>query len=789
MNKTSSYCSHCGEPNKSSHFKNGNNYFCCEGCQAVYEILKGNNLSSYYDETHGLSPKDNFKEKFAFLSNTSISDKLIDFKDDDISIVTFTISKIHCSSCIWLLEQLYKINEYISSSRVNFLKKTIRIVFHHHKVNLREVVELLAKLGYEPTIRMQEIEKKTSKKDRSSAYKIGVAGFCFGNIMLFSLPNYFQMDRFIFNDFYHFFGYISLILSIPALFYSGSYYFKSAFTGFKAKFINIDVPIALGMIALFLRSTFELISETGEGYFDSLSGLVFFLLLGKYFQKVTYQSLSFERDYKSYFPLAASRIENGHEKSIPITDIKVNDIILIRNQEIIPVDCMLQKGRANIDNSFVTGESKTIHKTKGDTIYAGGKQVGESIEVKVIKTISQSYLTQLWNHSTFKKASSSIHTITDKISKYFTIIILTLSAISATYWWRESPGIAINVFTSVLIIACPCALALSAPFTLGNILRIFGKQKLYLKNAEVIEKMAGVKQLVFDKTGTITQTNNEDIHFIGDPLNIEEKKQLAAVVRHSSHPLSKAIYQWLAINTSIKTHQFEEKTGQGISAVVNEKKLKIGSKKFVGIENKIHEKESQVWVRIDTRIRGYFSLKNKYRAGLKKLMNQLKPYALFLLSGDNNSEANTLMKWFSKDNLLFEKSPKDKLNFIQDLQKKYPHPTMMIGDGLNDAGALKQANVGIAVSDDVNAFTPACDGILDAAQLTRLPYFLTLAKQSIIIIIISFIISFLYNTVGLYFAISGSLSPLIAAILMPLSSITVVVFVTLATYIASRTKV
>ncbi|MCL4856672.1 MAG: heavy metal translocating P-type ATPase metal-binding domain-containing protein [Flavobacteriales bacterium] len=487
---SNSNCFHCGEVLIEKPILFDEKNFCCEGCKTVYEILNQNDLCNYYnlENTPGITPPKNLSKKFEYLESEQLIDTLVDFKDENTSVITFYIPQIHCSSCIWLLENLYKLNHDINSSRVNFLKKEIKIVFKHNQLSLRQLVELLASIGYEPSINLNDI--KTDKKkpiDRSLIFKLGVAGFCFGNIMLISLPEYFGLDSIKESHFAKFFGYINILLSLPVLLYSASGYIQSAYQAIKHKTINIDIPIALGIFALFFRSTYEIVSHTGAGYLDSLAALIFFMLIGRIFQQKTYDILSFERDYKSYFPIATTLVtEDGVEKNIAVAELEIGDIILIRNNELIPVDATLVKGSANIDNSFVTGESNPVRKEIGDKIYAGGKQIGQAIQLKVIKKLSHSYLTQLWNDEAFTKADEDkFEGIMTKMSKYFTIIILFIALGSMVYWWNINIKTAINSFTAVLIIACPCALALSAPFTFGNELRILGRNKFYLKNASV----------------------------------------------------------------------------------------------------------------------------------------------------------------------------------------------------------------------------------------------------------------------------------------------------------------
>jgi Cu+-exporting ATPase len=787
-------CFHCGEECLEETIDFDNKKFCCEGCKTVYEILNQNELCTYYDleKTPGITPPKDLSKKFEYLENSQVIEKLIDFKDDEISIGVFYLPQIHCSSCIWLLENLYKLNPDIKSSRVNFLKKEIRLSFNHNNISLRKLVELLASIGYEPEINLDNLsERKQQKIDRSLIFKLGVAGFCFGNIMLISLPEYFGLDMIKETHFANFFGYVNLTLSLPILLYSANSYFISAWNGIKRKVVNIDIPISLGILVLFLRSAYEIFSKTGAGYSDSLAGLVFFLLLGRIFQQKTYNILSFERDYKSYFPIATTKIEaNGNEKSVPVSELNIGDVILIRNNELIPVDAELINGNANIDNSFVTGESAPTRKNIGDKIYAGGKQVGQAIQLKVLKELSHSYLTQLWNNEAFtKEEEDQFESITNSISKYFTIIILIVAFGSGLFWLQTDIKIAINTFTAVLIIACPCALALSAPFTFGNVLRILGRNKFYLKNATVIESLAKINTIVFDKTGTITQSSNSDIKYYGNDLTQETINHLYSIFRQSSHPLSKMIFNGFDNQDIIPIENFEEFVGKGIIAKIGKNTYTIGSEQFVKNVNTSSSKATRVHLKCNDNYLGYYQLENKYRTNLKETISQLlKWYKLKIISGDNDSEKENLSTYFGNESeFLFNQNPDDKLAYIKSLQQKGDN-IAMIGDGLNDAGALRQSNVGISISEDINTFSPACDAILEASVFDKLPILISYCKSSIRIIIISFIISFLYNIVGLTFAVQGLLSPVFAAILMPLSSITVVVFVTLATNILANHK-
>lgn len=787
-------CFHCGlDIIKEEEIIFDEKKFCCNGCKTVYEIFSLNDMTCYYDfeKSPGATPLD-IKGKYDFLDNEGIVAKLLEFQEDKTAIVSLNIPHIHCSSCIWILENLQRLQKGISTSQVNFPEKKVRITYNPEIVSLKTIVHLLSSIGYEPYISLENYETGKNNVDRSLTYKLGLAFFCFGNIMLLSFPEYFEVKEYWLDNYRPFFRWLIFALSLPSFLYSASGYYVSAYKSIKSGMLNIDIPIALGIIIFFIRSTFDIIMDYGSGFFDSLTGLIFFMLLGKMFQIKTYSFLSFERDFKSYFPIAITKINaDSSEESVPVYDIQKGDRLLIRNQELIPVDGILMSEKAEIDYSFVTGEAIPITKKSGDKVFAGGKQMGKVIEMEVLHSVSQSYLTQLWSNDVFQKEVEQKHkSITDTISRYFTPILLLIAFAGFGYWIFIDANIAFNVFTAVLIVACPCALALTAPFTMGNVLRILGKKKFYLKNALVIEQLAKVDTIVFDKTGTITTNKKSNISYEGKELSEENLIIVKNVLRASNHPLSRMLYDFLPESKRYKINDFEEITGKGIQADIEGNQIQIGSASFVGKTEESSIQQTSVHIKINDVYYGKYIFNNQYREGLAELFEQLSHNCqIKVLSGDNEGERLTLESILPKQTeLVFNQKPEQKLEFIKKLQQEGKN-VMMVGDGLNDAGALAQSNIGISISENVNVFSPACDAILDAGEFKKLNYFLKLSQKSITTIKMSFALSLLYNVVGLSFAITGNLQPLVAAIIMPLSTVTIVSFVTImSNFYARRLK-
>ncbi len=758
-------------------------------------------MCSYYqfDERAGNTVTSGIaRKRFEYLQDIDVEHKLVDFKNGSTTSVTFFIPNIHCTSCVWLLENLGNIDSGILKGTVNFMKRTVTFLYDDASTSLRAIVELLTTIGYEPNLTLDQLDKKESGTiDRSLWLKLGVAGFCFGNIMLFSFPEYLKMDQSGSSEmFRYFFGGLNILLSIPVLFYSSIDYLKSAWAALSQRGVNLDVPISIGILALFGRSLYEILSNTGAGYFDSFTGFIFFLLIGKVVQQKTFARLSFDRDYKSYLPISVIKLVGDSEESIPVDKLEIGDRVLLRNQELIPADAVLESEQAAIDYSFITGETEPVSVVKGTKVFAGGKIIGCNAEFLIAKKVEHSYLTQLWENEAFAKREEEkvITSFADRISPHFTLTVLIIAFVSLIVWLQIDASKAFTIFTAVLIVACPCALALSTPFTLGAAVNILSLNGLYVRSSNVLEALSRATTFVFDKTGTITESEKSEVRFIGGDLSLEEKIFIKSTVKQSIHPLSKIITKSLTQETKLPDF-VEEIPGKGLIAHYRKDVVLIGSKSFLaehssssisGFVN-TNSAGSLVHVMISDSYKGAFLLENKLRDGIQDVLATLgKQQDVYLVSGDNEAEGKKLKEAYPFwTEMLFNQSPMQKLEVIDRLHQQKEH-VVMIGDGLNDAGALKASDFGIAISDDMSSFSPACDAIAESGSLKNLATLVDFSRSAFRIIVASFGISLLYNLTGLGFAITGNLSPLVAAIIMPLSSVSVMAFTNIATRIKAN---
>lgn len=790
----------------SNDIKIDGKFFCCEGCKQVHLLIHEieSCSSDQLVRLKDIRPRGKFADdRWEFLNEPTLINQVVVFKSTDQIHVHWSLPDIHCASCIWLLENLNRIHSGVITSKIDFEEKKGYFVIHPGKIKLSELAALLHFLGYPPAIShaSASIPTPTNPTDRKAILRLGVAGFCFSNIMMLSFPDYLALNGLNESLLHTTFTYLSVALSIPVVIYSAAPFFIQAWKGLRQRFINIDVPIALAIAITYIRSLYEIFTSSGTGYLDSMSGIVFFMLIGRWFQDRTQKTLSFERDYKSYFPMSALTLQGDKRIYKSIETLQPGDIVQIRHQEIIPADSKHMEGDALIDYSFVTGEKNPIPIKSNELIYAGGRQAGAAIQIEVLKPVATSHLTQLWNNQTFLTPKNKEKSFVHPWSQYFSIALFSIALISGIYWQWNDPAQTWKAVTSILIVACPCSLLLTASFSYGNLMGLMNKMGLFLKNARIIERMEEADTIVFDKTGTLTSNRPSDfrepeIEFKGKPISYKEKCLIKALTSQSSHPLSRVLsesQEMQEVENTPPTSQFHETEGQGIEAECEGHRIKMGKVGFVcnidWVVDELQKDGSSVHVSIDGMYKGRYIIHQRYRPGIFESILKLKKSnkEIHVISGDATDEKKFLASQLGDDvSLRFNMSPSDKLEYIVNLQRKGKN-VIMIGDGLNDAGALQQSNAGIAVSDQSNYFTPASDGILDGQSMMKIDQLFSIAKKSKHLIAYGFTLSILYNIIGLSFATQARLSPMIAAILMPASTLSIILLAYLGTRFMGKT--
>lgn len=765
--KIDTKCVYCDEYCDSSSAVQQNDLtFCCFGCATLYDLHQ--NIADYQWSD------DNISIEYKQYDLPEVFNQLVDFQNEKVYKISINAPSIYCSSCVELLEDLPEINESIIQSHVNFENRSLTLTVSK-ELPLSHVAMLLDKLGYPPQFNVSKKASEKSKKTQQQLLrKVAVAGFCFGNTMMFSLPHYFGLSIASEPFFVSLFRYLNVALSVLVLAYPAKDYFKTAYQSIIHRKSHIDIPIVLGIVAIWAWSLYEIIAGIGFGYLDSLAGLIFFLLVGKWYQNKVYRRLTFDRSIHDFLPISVRTTHAGITDWKRIEALKIGDVVVVKNNEVIPVNGRLAKGKAIIDYSFVTGESAPDVVGVGTEIYIGGKQTGGQIEIEITKLQDTAKIWSAWK--TPKKEQDKHTHWTTQVSMYFTPIVLFIAVLSLAIWLYIDSSKALFVFSSVLIVACPCALALSTPFTYGSISRVLSRNKLYLKNVDFIEKLGDIQHVVFDKTGTLTSDKDVEIA-VHDDIKPEYLSWVKSACLSSNHPLSKAIVDYLTDIPTTTLDSFEEIEGSGIIAIVETHRIRIGSAAFLNVQTQVDR--GIVFVEIDDEVVTHFVIKNQFRSGLSNMLVALgQKLKISILSGDTSHEKNALKRMYSEFNsLLFNQSPSDKKKYIEQCHKAGDN-TLMIGDGLNDQVALHQSDMGIAVTDTVTGFYPNSDGILITEQIIKLPEILSLSRYAKIVLKASLAFSVFYNLIGLTFAVAGSLTPIVAAILMPLSSITVVGFVT-----------
>ena len=795
-------CAHCGAPTASILV--GDNRFCCQGCSQVFSILRENNLLGFYEisDNQVESLRDRPQGDYSYCDTDWFRKLFVREAGEGRYSIRLKLPAIHCAACVWLLEKLPEMLPGVTGARINYLRKEM-VLTAEQALPLSRLVSFVADLGYVPDFGPESRRSRAlTSYDKSLLKRMALAAFGFGNAMLFSLPEYFSTRVEV--GFARTFIAINIVLSTAVLIYSAGEFFVNAFRALKKRKIILDLPISAGILAMFGRSIAEIATGTSAGYFDTFAGLIFFLLLGRYVQSRSYEWLNFERDNLLFLPLAV-RVRKGDDEVImPVSGLANGDILKLRNGEISPTRCRLVSESAQADYAFITGESLPVTLSRGDTFETGGKLIGRAAELEVLEPVNQARLNRIWENSAETAGSEAAipeSNFAERVLPYFTAIVISIAVGSLLYWLPSDSSRAWNAFSAVLVITCPCALAMAKPFSFFTVQSALARAGLFLKSAATVERFFHLRNIVFDKTGTLTNPGQYDIRFhaSASALSETDKTLIARVAQHSSHPLSAAVATHLGRQNADAVTEFREEPGAGIRGICDGSRTDahrvrrepgtsvstgnlviLGSARWIEKNGVVVagmppvEFSTQVHAAINGRYLGFFAIGNELRPGLAETVTALAPqHQLALLSGDSDRERARFAALFGeKVPLHFSASPEQKAEIIR--KYRTSGSTMMIGDGLNDAYALGEADIGVAIAEKNSNFSPASDAILSAGAFTKLPALIGMAGQARKTAITAYTISFLYNAVGVSVAVAGNLTPLFCAVLMPLSSLSVI---------------
>jgi Cu+-exporting ATPase len=769
-------CLHCGNACETGAVRTAQGTFCCQGCEAVYAILERDGLSPFFrcEIQPGLPPQTTpgrDTSRFASLDDPDLAARLIEFDDGQMARVTWSVPALHCAACVWLLEQFWRFDPGVLRTEVDLLRHTLRVDFIPRETTLRRIAERLGALGYEPVVTPERTTSAIPRARRRLYLQLGVAGFAFGNIMTFSIPRYLS-GGVLDPQFQLMFNVLNIALAIPVLLFSASDYWRAAWQGLRLRRMSLDIPIALGLAVLFARSVVDITSGRGEGFMDSFSGLVFFLLIGRLFQQTAFDRIVFDRTFRSFFPLSVRLDTPDGPAMIPLERLGVGDRIVVRPHEIVPADAVLLDAAGAVDYAFVTGEQTPVAVAGGDVVRAGGRVVHRALALRVTREVSHSQLARLWNNPVFRAPKQYWLTeVAARFGGWFTGLAVGLAGLGAVAWWPDV-AMSAQVATAVLIIACPCALTLAAPITLGTAMGCLGRRGLFLKHAAVALDLSRIDTIVFDKTGTLTTASA--------PMAVEQSglddvawNKVRRLAQESVHPASRAIATSGAARGTVDG--VREYAGEGLVGRVDGQRVVIGRAAFVaahaGMPVSVSD-DRAIACTVGQRLGG-IRLSTPLRDGITEAAQALAArHEVSILSGDHDGDAARLRPLVGA-RMRFRQSADDKLASIQ-AARAAGRRVLMVGDGLNDAGALAAADVGIAVSDQTASIVPACDAVVAGERLIALPHYLRYAREARLVIRACFAISIAYNVLGLGLALTGRLTPLVTAILMPVSSLTIV---------------
>lgn len=765
--------------------------FCCHACQSVCLVIYEAGLEGFYARTPDgvplgpppLPPRD--------VEIWDIGDIQSEFTTGNGARreARLLVEGIHCAACAWLIEHAVNNTDGSVAVEVNLAKRSLKVIWDDSRIQLSDIIKTLARIGYAATpYTPRKAEESAKRLQRQALFRLGLAGFAAMNMMWISIALWTGAAGGEYRDF---FRYVELGLAIPVFLYSGWPFLRGAYAALRSARLNMDVPIVTGASAVFIYSAYITLFHraSGEVYFDTLVTFIFVILTGRYLETASKgKAVDATGRMLELQPKAATLWRDGKGEMVSVRAVRLGDCVLVRPGERMPVDGTVMVGGGEVDESIITGEAHPVFKAVGSAVTAGTMNLSGAMTVRMDKTLTDTTLAHIVRLMEDAQASKApIQRIADGIVPYFVAGTLMMAALTFILWYGHGLETALLTATSVLIITCPCALGLATPMAVTIASGVAARRGILIKNGGALETLAGVDHYVFDKTGALTEGRMEVTRVV--PCNGFSHHDLlqkaAAVETLSEHNIARAIVRRACadgVEQGVAAVEgFHTAAGWGVGGSVAGVEVLLGNAAMlrhkgvaVGGEAE-HGAATTVYCAVGGHYAGLFEVSDALRSDARETVETLRNegITLLLLTGDTKEVADTVAGAVGGMRVLSGMKPEDKYATIDGLRKQ-GSIVAMVGDGVNDAPALVHANVGIAVGGAADVSIESADIVLVGNRLSKLITAVKISRSTIKVVKQNLKISLAYNTIMIPLAMMGFVTPVLAALAMPLSSLLVI---------------
>ncbi len=782
--------------------------FCCTGCKAVCQAIYDAGLEGFYQRTPEgacLAPPPEIPKELALYDLDEVQEEFVGDLGEAREI-HLLIEGIHCAACVWLIEHTLNAMTGVVSAQVNLSGKRLHVKWHNGQVALSKIMQRLGQIGYAAVPYDPELaEGALKRQNRHLLYRMAFAAFGMMNLLWISIALYAGASEGEFRGMFHWIGFA---LATPVLLYSGFPFYKGAWSGLKNFHLGMDLPIAIGASITYLYSVYVTVtgSQLGEVYYDTVVNFLFVILVGRYLEAISKrQAVAATQRLLDLQPRVATLLLEDREKVVPIRAVNTGDVVLVKPGERIPVDGVVLDGTSGVDESMLTGESQAVLKGVGDEVAAGTINSHGALQIEVRGSLKNTALGRIISLVEEAQASKApIQCLADQIVPWFVAVTLALATLTFLFWVNTDFEVALLAATSVLIITCPCAFGLATPMSIAVASGLGAKYGILVKNGEVLETLSAINHIIFDKTGTLTEGGLSVVAIHGEASGWKESddtcppeiaslmSRLGAMERFAEHPSARAVLDWLERreldHRQYKAEEFRYRPGQGVSARVAGELLLAGNPSLMAASGVASSERfdrlawemdgrgvGSIRVAVDGRQVALIAIEDRLRDDARDLISALKQEGLklTLLTGDRRQAAEAIAERLGGLEVIAEVLPEEKDKHIARLQEN-GFRVAMVGDGINDAPALARADAGFAIGTGTDVAIASADIVLMSSELEKVRLAIGLSRRTLRTIRQNIGISILYNLIMVPLAMAAIVTPLVAAISMPMSSLAVI---------------